>query len=624
LAISAAVGLSLLVSVTVIPTAAARVLSGEKRQSPRQRPAPGMASDERGNWFVRSIIAINRWIQVGLWRRLTLVLLLVGGAVSTSYVFWPKVEYLPTGNQNLVFALIMPPPGYNLEELKRAGQIVEEALRPYWDVDPAVAAADDLEFPVIDDFFYVARGRMVFVGLRARDPLRAGELVPLLFSLAPELPGTIVVASQASLFERGLSAGRTIDIEINGPELPELVKFGGEILGQVGEMEWQAHPIPSLDLSSPEIHVVPRVIQANEMQVTASDLGYSVDVLIDGAYATDFFLNNDKIDLTIMGSSTYAGRTQDLEGLPMATPSGALVPLMSLATVQISSGPEQINHRERQRSITIQVAPPPDVALESAIDTIEQEILSPLRQSGRLGVDYTITLSGTADKLRQTWLSFRWVMVLALLVTYLLMAALFESWLFPLVIMMSVPLGAVGGVMGLRLLGTYQTMTTAVFGWPVTAPPALDVLTMLGFVILIGTTVNNAILIVHQTLNFMREDSFLPRQAILESVRTRIRPIFMTTATTVFGLLPLVLFRGAGSELYRGLGSVVLGGLVVSTIFTLFLVPTLFSLLMDARGALIGTAIPSADDLDSDPHAPDDLANESNTLAEMDDTVDIL
>jgi HAE1 family hydrophobic/amphiphilic exporter-1 len=102
-------------------------------------------------------------------------------------------------------------------------------------------------------------------------------------------------------------------------------------------------------------------------------------------------------------------------------------------------------------------------------------------------------------------------------------------------------------------------------------------------VILIGTVVNNPILIIHQSLNHMREDSMDTRQAILESVRNRIRPIFMTTGTTVLGLAPLVLFPGAGSELYRGLGAVVLGGLAISTIFTLLFVPTLFSLTMDTK-----------------------------------------
>src|SRR5690606_32276477 len=117
---------------------------------------------------------------------------------------------------------------------------------------------------------------------------------------------------------------------------------------------------------------------------------------------------------------------------------------------------------------------------------------------------------------------------------------------------------------------------------------ALDVLTMLGFVILIGTVVNNPILIVQQSLNHMRIDGMEPRAAILESVRTRIRPIFMTTITTVMGLLPLVLFPGSGSELYRGLGAVLLGGLLLSTIFTLVLVPTVFSLFLDGRAALAG------------------------------------
>lgn len=214
--------------------------------------------------------------------------------------------------------------------------------------------------------------------------------------------------------------------------------------------------------------------------------------------------------------------------------------------------------------------------MEEAIQRIETQILEPLRAAGALGADYGITLSGSADKLRQTWTALRWNLLLALTITYLLMAALFESWKHPLVIMFSVPLGAVGGILALRLLNIY-------LDWQNQLPQALDILTMLGFIILIGTVVNNAILIVHQSLNHIRLEGMEVRQAILESVRVRIRPIFMTTATTVLGLSPLVFFPGAGSELYRGLGSVVLGGLVVSTTFTLLLVPVMFSLMLDAE-----------------------------------------
>ncbi len=174
-------------------------------------------------------------------------------------------------------------------------------------------------------------------------------------------------------------------------------------------------------------------------------------------------------------------------------------------------------------------------------------------------------------------------MVWALLVTYLVMCALFESFLYPLVIMFSVPLAVVGGFGGLAIVYQWSMMDLT------KAPQKLDVLTMLGFVILIGVVVNNAILLVHQALNFMGRNgdqssgSMEPADAIVQSVRTRVRPIFMSVLTSVGGMLPLVLIPGSGSEMYRGLGSVVVGGLLVSTVFTLVLVPMLFSLVMDMK-----------------------------------------
>jgi len=609
LAICSAVGLSLVVSVTVIPTAAARLFrrgeSGQPSVASSSRRSSGLAengqADETetrinrlGHAFADRVVDGIAWVQQGLLRRLVVVVGLVGVSLGLSYLLWPKVEYLPSGNRNLVFGIILPPPGYNLNKQIELGETVEADLRPYWDIDPESEEADQLDYPPIADFFYVARSRQVFMGLRAVDPTKAGQFVPLVDEIGGRFPGAFAKGSQASLFGRNLTAGRTIDVEITGPDLHHLVELGGQIMAAVPEIvkvqmptpvgedpvykKARPFPIPSLDLSSPEVHVQRKPIQAREMGVDATSLGYTVDALVDGAYATDYFVGGDKIDLTIVGDQQYAARTQDLANLPIATPAGQLVPLGALADVKIDSGPEQINHRERQRAITIQVTPPAEIALEEAIELIRAEIIAPLAAGGQLQGGYTINLSGTADKLRDTWRALRWNVALALLITYLLMAALFESWLYPLVIIFSVPLGAVGGIAGLQLLNVYLRL----IGQP---PQMLDVLTMLGFVILIGTVVNNAILIVHQSLNHIRNDGMTPRESILESVRTRIRPIFMTTATTVCGLAPLVFFPGAGSELYRGLGAVVLGGLIVSTIFTLVLVPTLFSLVMDARGS---------------------------------------
>lgn len=616
LAISAAVALSLLVSMSVIPTAASRLFQSQGGGEIQVgTPSTSAGSKQVGSHssrlselvirpisaisgvFVTATVKLNDWIQRGTLRRVLVSTALVAIALGLSWTFWPKVEYLPSGNRNLVFGILLPPPGYNLDQLTAAGKKVETDLRPYWDVDPDSEEASKLDFPAIGDFFFVARGRQVFMGIRAHDPQRAGELVSLIQKVGASMPGTFAVAKQSSLFEQGLTAGRTIDIEITGPDLNRLVAMGGQSIGKVKQImpEAQARPVPSLDLSSPEVHITPKLIQAAEMGVSSRDLGFAANCLIDGAYSGNYYLDGKKVDLTIMGEVQYADTTHEIEALPIATPRGQLVPLAALADVELASGPEQINHRERVRAIAIEVSPPPEMALEDAMVLIRKEIVQPLVDSGQLDGGYQVTLAGTADKLSKMQTTFlgQWTgwnlasllslltsqFVLVVLITYLLMAALFESWLYPLVIILTVPLGAVGGILGLNLLNVYLGVTGQL-------TQQLDILTMLGFVILIGTVVNNPILIVHQSLNHMREDGMPPRKAILESVRTRIRPIFMTTMTTVLGLFPLVLFPGAGSELYRGLGSVVLGGLLVSTIFTLILVPTLFSLLLDAKSSI--------------------------------------
>lgn len=578
LAVSFAVGLSLIVSFTTIPTAAARLFrsasdSPSASLTDQADPGPFVVWLQRlGTGFAQRVAKANHWILQRRSRSVALIATMVAFSLGVSYLLWPKVEYLPSGNQNFVFCSLSPPPGYNIDQLMEMGQKLESDLQPYWDVDPGSPEAAQLEFPIVNYYFYAVRGSSVFMGFRADDPSRVRELIPLIKKVGSQFPGTLAIAKQSSLFERGLTGGRSIDIEITGGDLQHLVAMGRRVLADVRRIlpDAQAMPRPSLDLSSPEIHVEPKLVECSEMGVSASELGYAVDAFIDGAYAGDYFVGGDKIDLTIVGDRAFAGRTQDLLSLPVATRLGHVVPLSALAEVKYSSGPESIHRRERLRAITIQVAPPVTLPLEDAMQRIDREIISVLHEEGKIDGETMITLSGTADKLREAWDALRWNLLLALAITYLLMAALFESWLYPFVIIFSVPLGAVGGVLGLFVLNQFIFQS-------------LDVLTMLGFVILIGTVVNNPILIVHQSLNHIREDGMSPREAVPESVRTRIRPIFITTSTTVLGLLPLVLFPGAGSELYRGLGAVVLGGLLISTGFTLFLVPAVFILMMDLK-----------------------------------------
>jgi HAE1 family hydrophobic/amphiphilic exporter-1 len=232
--------------------------------------------------------------------------------------------------------------------------------------------------------------------------------------------------------------------------------------------------------------------------------------------------------------------------------------------MQHTSGITQIRHLERLRTITLEITPPLSIPLQEAMEIINARVVAPLADQGILrGVD--IGQSGVADKLTEARRSFQWNFLLAAAIAYLLMAALFGNFLYPLIIMFTIPLAAGGGLLGLKLVNLGI------------ANQPLDILTMLGFVILIGVVVNNAILIVHQALNNVRFHGMAYLEAVHESTRTRLRPIYMSAMTSVIGMLPLVLIPGPGSEFYRGLGSVVLGGLAVSTVFTVFVIPALLT-----------------------------------------------
>jgi len=578
IAISCAVALSLVVAMTVIPSLSAKILgsersAGEAANGGRRGPRFLRPLDRLGGRFRDGVAGTVYRICGSTRARLAVVVGMTAAALALAALLLPPAEYLPLGNQNFLFGILLPPPGYNVDEVADLRHAFDR-LSYLWETPEEEAAA--LPGGGVRGWFYVALTDRAFMGLRSNDPNRVRELLPVFQEVNAEMPGTIAFINQASLFERGLGEGRTIDIELTGPDLGRLIALGGEVFGRVSSQlaGSQARPIPSLDLGNPEVMVVPHRRRAAELGISNRDLGYVVSAMVDGAKASDYRFQGEEIDLRVIADGGRDLRTHLLEQLPIATPAGDMVSLGSVADVTLVNGPVQILRKERQRAITIQVTPAEEMPLQTAMETIEQEILGPMQADGRLGGLYQARLSGSADKLTQTAAALKWNFILALVITYLLMAALFESFLYPFVIMFSVPLAALGGVLGLATLNLFTFQ-------------ALDVLTMLGFIILVGTVVNNAILVVHQSLNHMRDDGMAPREAIREATSNRIRPIFMSVATSVFGMLPLVLVPGAGSELYRGLGSVVVGGLVVSTVFTLFLVPALFSLTLDAKAALV-------------------------------------
>mgnify|MGYP001577425532 FL=1 len=572
-AISVSVLLSLVVAVTVIPALASRILKAGDQKRFRiwglYHVAAGFSALVM--MYVRMTV---RFRGAGI----IMVLIIAGGAGAVSYIFLPRLEYLPEGNRNLVFGLIIPPPGYNLETTLTIAQRIESVARPLWEAAPATETNDGI--PTIENFFFVATPGNSFVGAGALDGSRAAELIPVLSRPIFSEPGTFGFMTQPSLFGRGVGGGRTIELNVSGQNLGDILGVAGRAASLVSGLlprseGHQFRPIPGLELGAPEVRLIPNRLRLADAGLNSSGLAYTVDAFNDGLRIAEITVGAERVDLVLMGAPSISevARTQDIGNYPVVTPSGQIVPVSTLADVVLTAGPTEIRHRDRLRTVTLEVRPSDALSLEEAVLLLEKDVVSILEQQG-IPQDIRLSVSGTADQLSETWGAIQINLAVALVIVFLVMAILFESFILPLVILISVPIAAAGGVGGLAFLNTYQTQP-------------LDMLTLLGFVILVGIVVNNAILIVHQTLFHLRNDGMEPITAIEEATRNRIRPIFMSTLTSVMGMLPLIIFPGEGSELYRGLGAVVVGGLSMSAFLTLLTVPPLLRLCVSKSEPLL-------------------------------------
>lgn len=556
-AISLAIGFSFVASVLVIPALAAKL--------PRRRASA--ARGQRPGALVRIIAGVGRAVEV-LVRRRALGALVVaatlGGTIALTLQILPPLEYLPTGNRNLVFGTLVPPPGTSVAEVDRVARSVQRRLAPY-------VGQEREGVPAIGRSFFVGGPERIFGGATAVDPRRLKELEGFLRGIQSAVPGYFAFTSQASLFGRR-GGSRSIELDLSGGDLRELVRVAGAMMRAVGEAlpGAQIRPDPSLDAGALELRARPRRMDGAVLAPSTPDVGLMFDALVDGAIVGELGREGEgQLDVILRAQrGDDPGDADVVRSAPVVSATGEVVPFAALVELSEELGPTVLKRIERRRAITLQIGPPDDVPLEIALERV-REVVSAARVDGTLPRHVDVGISGSAGDLEVAKVRFAQVLLFALIISYLLMAALFESFLAPLVILVTLPLGAAGGMGALRVVDLYL------------APQPLDLMTALGFLILIGTVVNNAILVVDGSLAGLREGAPLG-EAVRSAVESRVRPILMTTATSVAGLLPMVLAPGEGSELYRGVGAIVLGGLTFSTLLTVLVVPAFFALVWRA------------------------------------------
>lgn len=554
IAVVSSVTFSLFVSISVIPMLWKKVALYVEAHDTHQ---PSRLVD-LGRTLSHMIMSVVNFSLKNVTTRLITIVTLTVVSMAMIFMLFPKMDYLPKGNKNLIFNILIPPPGLSYQERHEMGEYLFERIAPH------VHHAKD-GFPAIGRGFFVSFGDFIIFGGTSEEEDRAAELIPLYAPIVNSMPGIFGVSLQSGVFERGVGEGNTVDIDISGEKIESIANVGGMLFGATMQLipGSQVRPVPSIELLYPEVRLIPNRDALTALGMNSWIFGESIDVLMNGRQIGDFQQDGKKkIDFVVKADSHSIKTPEDIYQTQLAIPNGSLLPVASMATLQRTAGISEIRHYNGKRTITLQVTPPPNVTIQETMETIREKVLPGVEQSGMMK-DVTINLSGTADKLSLTIEMLSFNIIMALVIIYLLMSALFGNFVYPLVIMATVPLATAGGFVGLALTNTFL------------APQPLDILTMLGFIILIGIVVNNAILIVHQSLNLIRGGGYGHQEAVVEATRSRIRPIYMSSLTSVFGMLPLVLAPGPGSEFYRGLGSVITGGLAFSTFFTIFITPAL-------------------------------------------------
>jgi HAE1 family hydrophobic/amphiphilic exporter-1 len=553
IAVTASVTFSLFVSISVIPMLW-KTLAGLSKKEPRDAGAIA----NFGHKMVEFIMSIVKLSLKNTFTKIATIISLAIFSVGSIYVLFPKLDYLPQGNKNLIFNILITPPGLSYEERYEMGTYLMKGIEPYVNKDVG-------EIPGLNRAFFVSFGDFTLFGGTSMHEDRAKELIPMFAPLVNSIPSTIGVSLQSGVFENGIGEGNTVNIDVSGENIEEIANTSMQLFGATMQTVKgsQVRPVPSFELLYPEVRIKSDQNALKALGMSSQDLGVSIDVLMSGRKIGDFEQDGKKkIDLVLKASDEEIKTPEDILSTQIALPNASLVPISSLADYTSTTGISEIRHLNGKRTITLQVTPPAGMTIDEAMKTIGG-MLAGMKEQKMIPPSIEIGISGTADKLVETigllWENF----ILALVIVYLLMASLFGNFLYPVVIMFTVPLSIAGGFIGLKLTNTFI------------APQPLDILTMLGFIILVGIVVNNAILIVHQSLNYIRTKGMDHKQAVIEATKTRVRPIYMSSMTSVFGMLPLVLVPGPGSEFYRGLGSVITGGLAFSTVFTIFVTPAL-------------------------------------------------
>ena len=539
--ISVSIVVSLIVAVTVLPAAASKWIKDDSFEDHHYHWWEAVSS------FI-SRITNTRTKQVSWILTLTIIPMLV------AWLIIPPADYLPAGKRTQSFGFLLPQPGLSAASAKEdLVEVIKERMQPYVDGDKQ---------PKVKNYFLGLFGQGAFFGVQAENADEVDELLGIVNSqVLTNLPDTFGFARRASVF-RGVGGARQINVDLQGGDFEKLLEVGKAAFGKIREIipKAQVRPSPSLEYGEPELRLKPNDRALAEAGWSRGELSGGIRSLGNGNFVGEYFNGTRRFNVILRSDAWIT--PEELQNVPLYTASNEILALGDLAEITRTAGPSQINRLDRLRTLTLRVTLPDDVALEEGMNLLDKE-LTPMLKS-MLPADSVINYRGTAESLTIALKSLTDSFLLAIIILYLLISAMFQSFKDSLLVITTIPMATVGGILGIRIMD-------------MAVGQQMDLLTMIGFIILLGLVVNNAILLVDRARK-AQADGMSRDEAVKNAVLLRIRPILMSTLTSIFGMLPLLLIPGSGTELYRGLAAVIVGGMFLSTLFTLILLPSLLKL----------------------------------------------
>ena len=541
LTISIAVVISLVVALTILPTVAGSWLKPKK-----------LPSGNAQGWS-RLAAKLMKVSSTGK-RRLILITGLITTPLLVTWLLFPQLDYLPPVKRDAVDAFLQFPPGSNVETNEREiiSKLVDR-LQPYM---------DGVKEPALKNYYILTWPGGGTIGARALDQSRVDELLEIVRNeVLVDIPDFRGFAMQGNLFG-GFGGGRDISMHVQSADEAGLYAAAGEAQAKLIETFPGANvqTFPSIELAEPELRIIPDDSRINEVGMDRRGVASLVRTLGNGLWLGEYFNGENRMDIIMRAEGWQT--PEQLATTPIMTPGGEVVPLGELVTINRATGPGQVTRVNGRRTVSVNLSPPDNVSLETAIAQIKADVEPGLRAA--LPADGAIQYGGSADSLKEAIETMSRNFIMALFILFMLMAGLFRSLKDSALVILTIPLAGVGGIIAIRTLNlfTFQPM---------------DLLTMIGFIILLGLVVNNAILLVDQTRQAERK-GMERNEAVEHALRIRLRPIFMSTLTSIFGMLPLLLLPGEGSVIYRGLAASIVGGMACSLVFTLLLLPCMLRL----------------------------------------------